>query len=67
MQGRARAWADAILFSIGAAGAAWEIFWDHSQNYFVYALIFALLRLGAGILDKAQLLFGSNQNTNGKK
>jgi hypothetical protein len=66
VQGRARAWADGILFVIGAAGAAWEIFWDHSENYFVYALIFALLRLGAGILDKFQTVFGSKDN-NGKK
>lgn len=45
---------DAILFSIGAAGAAWEIFYDQSDNLYVFALIVALLRLGGGTLDAAR-------------
>lgn len=43
--------ADWIAFSLGLAGAAWEIFYDHSDNYFVYILILALLRLWQAIAD----------------
>ena len=57
MQGRARALADTLMFSLGIAGAAWEIFRDHSQNYYIYALIFALLRVGQGALDIAAKIF----------
>lgn len=56
-QRRTRSWrgiGDGLLFAIGAAGAAWEIFHDHSQNYYIYALIIALLRLGSGVLDKLE-------------
>lgn len=45
------------MFSLGIAGAAWEIFRDHSQNYYIYALIFALLRVGQGALDLAAKMF----------
>lgn len=49
---------DAVLFGIGAAGAAWEIFVDQTSNYYVFALIVALLRLGSGLLDKAREALG---------
>lgn len=45
------------MFGLGLAGAAWEIFSDHSQNYYIYALIFALLRVGQGALDLAAKMF----------
>lgn len=45
---------DVILFAIGAAGAAWELFVNSSSNPYVYALIFALLRLGSSALDKIE-------------
>jgi hypothetical protein len=49
---------DFVLFSIGAAGAIWEIFVDQSSNPYIYALIFAMLRLGTSILDKVESYVG---------
>lgn len=66
MQGRARAVADSIMFSLGIAGAAWEIFRDHSRNYYIYALIFALLRVGQGALDVAAKIFSNKPGGEGR-
>ena len=61
-RGSRRRWIpDAILFTIGAAGAAWEIFYDQSQNVYVFALIVALLRLGSGAFDAARELLGGRK------
>jgi hypothetical protein len=49
-----RHYADASMFLLGLAGAAWEIFVDKSQNWYIYALILALLRLGPEILDRVE-------------
>lgn len=53
-EGRRRWIPEAILFTIGAAGAAWEIFYDQSSNVYVFALIVALLRLGSGSIATAR-------------
>lgn len=58
---RWRGAADIVLFMIGAAGAAWEIFYDQSENLYVFALIVALLRLGSGALDAASRLVGGQR------
>lgn len=58
--GRWRGAADVVLFGIGAAGAAWEIFWDQSNNLYVFALIVALLRLGSGALETARQVLNGN-------
>lgn len=56
-----RTWADLIMFGLGLSGAAWEIFVDRSENFYVYGLIIILLRLGREATELIRAVRGNGK------